>query len=49
MSVFKQKSPMAYSAPTIHPVEVSPERFVMGGSPVTNPGFPGVDIYEDEF
>ncbi|MCR4566176.1 MAG: hypothetical protein K5651_08845 [Bacteroidales bacterium] len=40
--------PGSYSAPTARQIDVAMERFVMG-STVTNPGFPGVDVYEDEF
>ncbi|MBQ9597578.1 MAG: hypothetical protein IJR34_04950 [Bacteroidales bacterium] len=38
----------AYAPPTARLIAVATERFVMG-SPVTNPGFPGVDVYEEEF
>ncbi|MBQ7518097.1 MAG: hypothetical protein IJU13_06715 [Bacteroidales bacterium] len=37
-----------YVPPVVRPIEFAPERFVMG-SPVSNPGFPGVDVYEDQF
>ena len=40
--------PSGYVSPAVRPIEIAPERFVMG-SPVTNPGFPGVDVYEEEF
>ena len=43
-----QKTRVGYVPPVVRPIEFAPERFVMG-SPVSNPGFPGVDVYEDEF
>ena len=48
MKVSKNGLSKAYAAPTARQILLAPERFVMG-SPVTNPGFPGVDVYEDEF
>lgn len=47
-SVLRQKYLIAYAPPTARLIAVATERFVMG-SPVSNPGFPGVDVYEDEF
>ena len=43
-----QKTRFGYVPPVVRPIEITPERFVMG-SPVSNPGFPGVDVYEDQF
>lgn len=48
MNISKNGLSKAYAAPTARQIDVAPERFVMG-STVTNPGFPGVDVYEEEF
>ena len=48
MKVSKNGLLKAYAAPSARQILLAPERFVMG-SPVSNPGFPGVDVYEDQF